>query len=118
MKLFELFDVELSPEKKEDKRLDPEINYLDDLKFFVDNDDQLLSKVFFPAVKKHKDNPEDQDAYKHYLDPIHTTIKIYCKKYNLDDIKEKIFHKAGVVDLAKKFAEEQAKHIKNKDYED
>jgi hypothetical protein len=118
MKLFELFDVDLNKEKDEDKRIDPEINYLDDLKFFIDNDTEMLSKNFFPAVKKHQESDHNKESYKHYVKPIISSIHVYCKKYDLDDIKNKIFNKEGVITLAKKFAEEQAKHIQNKDYDE
>jgi len=118
MKLFELFDVDLNRDKKDDERIDPEVNYLDDLKFFIDNDNELLSKNFFPAVKKHKSSKHDEESYKHYVKPIISSIHVYCKKYELDDIKKDIFKKEGIIQLAKKIADEQAKHIDNKDYDE
>jgi hypothetical protein len=118
MKLFELFDVDLNKTKNEDERIDPEINYAEDLKFFIDNDQATLTKNFFPAIKKHKESEHNEDSYKHYIKPIISSIHVYCKKFDLDDVKDKIFNKENVVNLAKKFAEEQAKHIKNKDYDE
>ena len=33
-----------------------EIDYLDDLKFFIDNDSKMLDQYFFPAVNRHREH--------------------------------------------------------------
>jgi hemerythrin-like domain-containing protein len=104
--------------KEKDKRLDPEINYLDDLKVFIDNEDSVLSKFFFPAIHKHKDHGDQEDSFKLYLHPVKQTIPVYCKKYNLEDIQDQVFSKEDIIKVAKKFAEEQQRHIKKKDYDE
>ena len=45
-----------------------EVNWLDDLKFFIDNDTDVLSKQFFPAIRRHQAMP-GPDAYKFYMNP-------------------------------------------------
>jgi hypothetical protein len=116
MKLMELFSGPASSEIK-DKRLDPEINYLEDLKFFIDNEDPLLSKFFFPAISKHKDSGDDENSYKLYIAPIRKSIDVYCDKFKLNDIRDDLFSKDSVIKIAKRFAEEQKKHIGHKDYD-
>ena len=115
MKLLELFG---RTEEIKDPRLDPEINYLDDLKFFIDNDNEILSKVFFPAVKSHKENGGHEEDHEHYIEPIKKSITIYCNAHGLNDIKDEIFDEDGIIELAKRCAEEQKRHIHRGDYED
>ena len=116
MKLLELFSQPDDSGNKDD-RLDPEINYLEDLKFFIDNNNNILSKLFFPAITKHKKQGNTEDSYKLYIEPVKKSIDIYCKKYELDDFKDKIFSDNAVLDISKKFAQEQNDHIQHKDYD-
>lgn len=95
---------------------DIDIDWLDDLKFFIDNDDEMLNKHFFPAVKRHQDHKGNPNVFKVYIRPIEHCLDSYCKKYSIDDKEEK-FPKEKLIDLAKRFAEEQEKHIKDGDYE-
>lgn len=94
-----------------------EIDWLGDLKFFIDNDNQMLSQYFFPVVKHHSRNIEDPKAYKLYFKPITTALKTYCEKFEIDDIGEK-FPKESLIELAKQICEEQKKHIENGDYDE
>ena len=55
MRLNELFSPIGAPEENQD------INWLEDLKFFMDNDNEVTSNVMFPAIKKHKKyNPQSR----------------------------------------------------------
>jgi len=114
MRLMELFS---SDPINQDPRLTKDINYLDDLKFYMDNDSEQLTNVLFPAIKAHKENLEDENAYRHYMKPIKITVEKYCNQYDLSDIKDKIFTDENLIQLAKRIAEEQKSHIGNKDYE-
>jgi hypothetical protein len=93
-----------------------DIDWLDDLKFFIDNDDKMLSNFFFPAVKKHKEYQGHPDAYKIYLKPIENCLGHYCKKFEISNPEEK-FPKEKLIDLAKQIAAEQDQHLKHGDYE-
>ena len=73
-----------------------EIDWLDDLKFFMDNDDAMLNKV--------------------YIRPIETCLDHYCEKYDIDD-REKKFPKVKLIDLAKLIAGEQEKYLQKGDYD-
>ena len=77
MRLFELFSHD--PENK-DTRLASDIDYASDLKFFIDNDDELTSQSLFPAVKKHKHLGGSPDQYQVYLDVVKSAIPKYCEE--------------------------------------
>lgn len=98
------------------KQDDQEIDWLDDLKFFIDNDDTMLNQYFFPAVKRHKEHKGNPNVFKVYIRPIESCLDHYCKKFEIEDREEK-FPKEKLIDLAKKFAEEQEKFLEKGDYE-
>lgn len=93
----------------------PDIDWLDDLKFFIDNDDRMLSNYFFPAVDKHKMHQGNPNAYKLYLKAIEHCKDHYCKKYEIEEPQDK-FPKDKLITLAKMFADEQERHIKDDNY--
>lgn len=93
-----------------------DIDWTGDLKFFIDNDDKLLTNVLFPAVKRHRENKGNPNAYKLYIHPLESCLEQYCNKFEIDE-KEKKFPKDSLIELAKKIAEEQEKHMTNGDYE-
>lgn len=113
MRLMELFS---QPDNK-DPRLNPDINYLDDLKFFVDNNSEMLSNIFFPAVKEQQKSNNPEEAFKLYIKPLKFAVEKYCEQYDLKDVKDEIFTDENLSEIAKRFATEQHNHINNKDYE-
>lgn len=92
-----------------------DIDWIGDLKFFIDNDTDTLSKQFFPAIKKHQQYHGHPSAYKLYISPLESVCETYCKKFDIPN-KEEIFPKEKLIELAKHFAEEQEKHITRGDY--
>lgn len=94
-----------------------DIDWLGDLKFFIDNNDRLLNHHFFPAIKKHKKHAGHPEVFKLYIRPIEESLIEYCNKYEIEDKEEK-FTKDALIELAKRFAKEQERHIKSGDYED
>ena len=93
-----------------------DINWLDDLKFFIDNDDQLLANYLFPAVKKHKEYKGNPNVFKLYVKPVEKCLEQYCQKFEIENAEEK-FPKDKLIELARKIAEEQEQHLENDDYE-
>lgn len=93
-----------------------DINWLDDLKFFIDNDNRMLEDHFFPAVKQHQKYAGHPEAFKLYVRPINRCLEAYCQKYEIEDRDQK-FPKDSIIDLAKHFAEQQEKFIQRGDYE-
>ena len=110
MLLREMFSPIGAPKEK-----DQEIDWLDDLKFFIDNEDNMLNQHFFPAIKKHREHQGNPNVFKVYIRPIEHCLNHYCEKFDIDNREEK-FPKEKLIDLAKRFAEEQEKYIKKGDY--
>jgi len=98
------------------KEEEQEIDWLDDLKFFIDNDDQMLNRYFFPAVKRHKEYQGHPRVFQVYIKPIQHCLGHYCDKFDIQDREEK-FPKDKLIDLAKRIAAEQEQHIEKGDYE-
>lgn len=111
MLLKEMFSAIGAPKDNEQ-----EIDWLDDLKFFIDNDSTLLSQYFFPAIKKHKEFRHNPNVFKVYIRPIQQCLDHYCDQFDIDNREEK-FPKIKIIDLAKRMAEEQNHHIEKGDYE-
>ena len=93
-----------------------DIDWIDDLKVFMDNDDETLSKYFFPAVDKHKQDPDNEDAFKLYIKPVSMCVDKYCQTYDLPE-KNTFFPPEKVIELSKKIAQEQKAYIKRGDYD-
>jgi hypothetical protein len=110
MLLKEMFSPVGAPHEEQQ-----DIDWIDDLKFFIDNDDTMLNQYFFPAVKKHREYQGHPDAYKIYIRPIEHCMGHYCKKFDIDKPEEK-FSKEKLIDLAKRLATEQEKYIERGDY--
>ena len=98
------------------KKDEEEIDWLDDLHFFIDNNDKMLEKYFFPAIKRHREHQGNPNVFKVYIRPIEHCLDQYCQKYDITDRKEK-FSKEKIIDLAKRFASEQNKFIEKGDYQ-
>ena len=111
MLLREMFSPIGAP--KDDQQ---DIDWLDDLKFFIDNDDQMLNQYFFPSVKRHKQHVGNPRVFRVYIRPIETCLDHYCEKYDIDDRQEK-FPKEKLIDLAKRIADEQEKYLEKGDYD-
>lgn len=112
MLLREMFSPVGGPKSNEE----PGIDWLDDLKFFINNDNDMLTKNMFPAIKKHEQYVGHPDAYKLYVKPVERCLEQYCNQFDVDKREEK-FPKEELIELAKKFAEEQNKIIERGDYE-
>ena len=93
-----------------------EIDWLDDLKFFIDNDNRSLQQYFFPAIKRHKEHQGNPNAFKIYIRPVERCMETYCQKYEIENPEEK-FPKDKIIELAKRFASEQEKFLERGDYE-
>jgi len=110
MKLNEFFPA---PEREDP---DQEVDWLDDLKFYIDNEPKLLSNYFFPAIKKHQRHIDHPKAFMLYIKPLHKCLKNYCETFEIEE-PEKKFPMDSLVELAKKICDEQKIHIENGDYE-
>lgn len=94
-----------------------EIDWIDDLKAFIDDNESLLSKRIMPAVGKHKQHLKNPNAFKIYIKAIKLCAADYCNQFDINDIKEKIFTPEKIVELAKIYADQQERFINQGDYE-
>jgi hypothetical protein len=111
MLLREMFSAIGAP-----KNIEQEVDWLDDLKFFIDNNSTLLDRYFFPAIKKHKEYKDNPNVFKVYIRPIQSCLNHYCDRFDIEDKEEK-FPKDKIIDLAKRFAEQQNQFIEKGDYD-
>lgn len=93
-----------------------DIDWVGDLKSFIDNDDTVLKNYFFPAVNRHKEYQGHPDAYKIYMRPLESCKESYCEKFEIESPEDK-FPKEKLIELAKMIAAEQEKHMEKGDYE-
>ena len=109
--LNEMFSPLSGPRKD-----DQDIDWIGDLKFFIDNDEKMLESYFFPAVEKHKEHVGNPNVYKLYMRSLKECLKCYVEQFKIDNPEEK-FTEDAMTDLAKKIAEEQEKFIEAGDYD-
>jgi hypothetical protein len=93
-----------------------DIDWIDDLKFYMDNDDDALSDYFFPAIKKHKKYLGHPNAYMLYMKPLKVCLKKYCTRFKIEDADEK-FPEEKLKELAKSLCKQQETFIKRGDYD-
>jgi len=93
-----------------------EIDWLGDLKQYIDDHDHLLSGHMFPAIKKHQGFIGHPGAYKLYIKPIEQCKEEYCNKFEIDEPGE-VFPKEKIIELAKQCCAEQERHIKDGHYD-
>ena len=98
------------------KEDDQDIDWVDDLKFYIDNEDRLIEKYLFPAVKKHEQHVGNPNVYKIYLHAIKPCLEDYCKTFEIENPEEK-FTDDVLETLARQMAEQQEKFIESGDYE-
>ncbi len=98
------------------KQAQDDIDWLDDLHFYIDNNDSLLNKHFFPAVEKHKKYQGHPQIFRLYMKPVQECMECYCEDFDIENKEEK-FPKEKLIELAKRFAAEQEDFIKKGHYE-
>ena len=92
-----------------------DIDWVEDLKFYIDNENRLLNNYLFPAIKKHEQHVGNPNVYKLYLRAIRPCLEDYCSTFKIKDSEEK-FTEDALEELARTIASEQEKHLKDGDY--
>jgi hypothetical protein len=111
MLLKEMFSPVGAPKDEQ-----PDIDWIGDLKFYMDNNDDMLNQHFFPAVKRHKEHRGNPNAYKIYIRSLKGCLESYCEKYEVEDREEK-FPEEKLEELAKQIATQQEKFMEKGDYD-
>lgn len=94
---------------------DANIDWLDDLKFFIDNDDKMLETHMFPILQKHEKHISNPNVYKLYVKPLKKCVEAYCEKFEVATPDEK-FSEEKIIELARKISEQQGRFIKDGNY--
>ena len=81
-----MFSVLGGPEKNEE-----DIDWLNDLKLFIDDNNIILTKIMMPAIEMHKQHPDHPAAHKLYIKPLNRCADLYCKKFEIKDAVEDLF---------------------------
>lgn len=111
MLLKEMFSPVGGPKDEEQ-----DVDWIDDLKFYIDNENRLLNNYIFPTVAKHKKHVGNPNVYKLYVQALKPCIKDYCKTFNIEDPDEK-FPENAIINLARSMATTQENFIKKGDYD-
>ena len=93
-----------------------DVDWIGDLKFYIDQSNNLLEKFIFPVVEKHKKYVGNPDVYKLYIKPLTWCMFDYVRTYDITDKNQK-FSMEDIVELAKYMAYQQEEFIKNGDYD-
>lgn len=113
MLLREMFGPLGGPREEEDQNVD----WADDLKFFIDHNDKLLSKYILPAAQKQKQHADHPDVHQVYVKPLMACAEEYCKMFDVEN-KDEIFTNECITEIAKNFASQQKSFIDNGDYDE
>jgi hypothetical protein len=111
MRLREMFSPIGAPQDN-----DQDVDWLDDLKFFIDHNTDLLAKHIMPAIHRQKKDADNENAYKLYMNPLMKCVNEYCETFDVDN-KEECFPVDKLEQLAKNMASAQSNYIKDKNYD-
>lgn len=95
-----------------------DVDLLDDLHFFMNNDPTFYRKVFYPALstlKKHIKTGTrcNNNLFRPCIDQ---AVNIYCKKFNIPGSETSVFTNVDRDTLAKKIFAQEVQRIKQGDY--
>lgn len=110
MKLMELFQ-----HLGKDVEANDDIDWLGDLKFYIDNNDHMLEQHIFPAMKQHQKHAGKKGTYKFYIKPVQECLRSYVKEYEIQNA-DQIFTNEVIEEIAKHFAQTQENFINRGDY--
>ena len=108
----EMFSPMGGPKKAEEEQID----WLGDLKFFIDNNNGLLTHEIHPAVMRHKKYRDHPKAYKLYIKPLQRCADLYAREFEIKEPEQKL-PKGAIIELAKQIANEQTNFIVRGDYD-
>jgi DNA-binding transcriptional regulator YhcF (GntR family) len=114
MLLKELFDQK--------KSSTPRYDLVDDITFFIDNEDELHKEYFLPAVRELKrkkivDRNSIAEIAPAFDKLVEKGCAMYNEKYKPEGKTEEIFSKQLMADIANKLAEKHLDYIKDGEYD-
>ena len=96
----------------------PKYDLIDDIAFFIDNDDELHKEFFLPAVKELKRKKVvEKDSIEEVSPYFEKMVTAGCEKYKPQGRTEEIFTKTLMASVCNKLAEKHLSYIKDGAYD-
>jgi hypothetical protein len=91
-----------------------DIDLVDDLHFFMNNDPKFYRRIMYPVLSqmKHKVEKGQKCNHKMFNPCVDTAAKIYCKKFNIPDDDRSVFTDVDRDSLARKIFQQESDNIK------
>ncbi len=100
-----------------DKELEKfkDVDWVDDLKFFMHNDPRFYRKVLYPAISELKVKIKSGSKCNEmtFMSCIDKAIPAYCNRFKITQNPKKIFDEEEIKDLAVKMFHEEKSNIEN-----
>ncbi len=108
-KIMKIKEVDNQLEKFKD------VDWVDDLKFFMNNDPRFYRKVLYPVISelKTKIKSGSKCSEMSFAPCIEKAIPAYCNKFKIKQNPKKIFDDEEIKDLAVKMFHEEKTNIEN-----
>jgi len=96
-----------------------DVNVVDDLQFFMNNDPLFYRKILYPAISdmKHKLKSGQGCQQDHFHGCIKKGIDSYCKKFKIRKNPKDIFSDAEIKELAEKMFHNEKERIEKGTYD-
>jgi hypothetical protein len=96
-----------------------DIDLIDDLKFFMNNDPAFYRKVLFPEISKLKDSVKggNQCSEMHFKPCVDKAVGAYCKKFKIEKNPSDLFNDEEIRELAEKMYHEEKENINKGAYD-
>lgn len=88
-----------------------DVDFKDDLHFFMHNDSEFYRRILFPAIRilKSKIEQNTGENIKHFKTCVEKAIPMYCKKFKIKEIQ--ILSPKEIDELAEKMYQEELTRI-------
>lgn len=96
-----------------------DVDLIDDLEFFIKNDDKFYRRTFWPTLSKLKSDIKsgkgaDSNCFRNCVDQ---AALLYCKKFNIADNPKSVFTDVDRDSLAKKIFDNERTNIEKGTYD-
>ena len=104
-----------------DKQLEKfkDVDFVDDLKFFMHNDPKFYRKVLYPVISELRTKIKSGSKCNEmeFLPCVKRAIPVYCQKFKITQSPKDIFDSEEIKDLALKMFHEEKQNIKSGTYD-
>lgn len=96
-----------------------DVDLLDDLHFFMQNDPSFYRKVFYPLLSMLKKHVKTGKRCKNtiFRPCVDHAITLYCKKFNIPGNEKSVFTDVDRDSLARKIFAQEVERIEQGDYD-